>query len=106
MSDLTDLGEAERADVLLLREAAERVRDAGWLGAELTAALADWLDLEAIMLGEIEHLVDVVNAAIHASGGGEAELRIGRTEDGRIKMEADSTRAALRLAAVITGRAR
>jgi len=66
-------------------------------------AVADWLDGEAAVIDGLEPLVNLLNTAITNASGVIGTITLGRTEDGEIKMHAESTPAALRLADLILG---
>ncbi|MDM8086328.1 hypothetical protein QUV83_16255 [Cellulomonas cellasea] len=66
-------------------------------------AVADWLDGEAVVIDGMGPFVNLLNAAITNQSGPIGTLTLGRTEDGEIKMHAESTPAALRLADLILG---
>jgi hypothetical protein len=61
-------------------------------------AVADWLDGEAVVLGETEPFVEMVNAVVTHGSGVETLLQLGRNADGSIAMHADTSQAALAVA--------
>jgi hypothetical protein len=93
---------AESAPVYaLLRQAAQHLRDGAPLPAGLAEALADWLDSEAVVLGEMEPFVELLNATVRHASGVETFLRFGRKADGTPAMHGDTSPAAFAVARLV-----
>ena len=88
--------------VVLFRTAARALRNTA-PDSPFAEAVANWLDTEAILTGELEPFVNLISATIKTKTGEAGYLQLGRREDGSIDMRAMSTPAAVRLAKVILG---
>ena len=89
-----------------LRSAAKHLRatDSGSLmRRDLEEALADLLDIEAAMRGEMEPFADFINAAIETQSGVKGYIRFGRKDDGEISMIADAIEPVLAVARIVNG---
>lgn len=84
-----------------LRDAAKRLRDGQELDAETVQAVADWLDSEAIIMGEMEPFAVYINAVVKQATGIETYISFGRKPDGGIAMHGDTSPAALTVAELI-----
>jgi len=88
--------------VTLFRTAARALRNTA-PASPFTESVANWLDAEAILTGELEPFVNIINATIATKSGEAGYLQLGRREDGSIDMRAMSTPAAVKVARVVLG---
>jgi hypothetical protein len=64
---------------------------------DLADAVADWIDGECAILGEMEPYADILNAAISKSGGPQALLVFARHENGDLRLSGDTSDHARRI---------
>lgn len=81
-----------------LRQAAAVLRGGAALSSELREAIAVWLEAEAVIVGERQPFVDLINAQVEHKTGVKTWLSFGRTEAGEPHMEFDSSEAAFAVA--------
>jgi len=75
---------------------------ASWHPA-VALAVADWLDAEAVVLGERQPFLDLINAAVEHNSGIKTTLSFGKQEDGSPAMQFDTSPAALAAARTYLG---
>lgn len=95
----------EKVDkITALRTAAKSLRDWSTTPIEnedTILAIADWLDAEAVVLGELGPFAEVINATVTHATGTETFLRFGKDEHGNPKMWGDTSQAAVKVAALL-----
>jgi hypothetical protein len=97
--------DAARADVLeaikTMRLGADMLRK-GFTGTmtleQLAPIVADWIDGEAAVMGEMEPFADLINAQVSKkTGETTALLRLGYKPDGNLELRGDTSGNALRV---------